>query len=156
MIVITPKITVRCLSYPLLFGFVSASYAAVTPTVVGQTLSASSSPSVWSSLFALILVLSLFFGCIWLLRKINGGNVGMNNTKLKIIGGIALGMREKVVLLQVGSKQLVLAVTPGRIETLTVLEGEDCLTNPHAKPVIEMEGSFAQKLMQALKNRSDV
>lgn len=106
--------------------------------------------------FALILVLGLFFSCIWILRKVGAVNTLPNESKLHIVSGISLGMREKVVLLQVGKKQLLLSVTPGRIETLTVLEGDECLESPHKKPWNNLDSSFAQKLMQSLKGQSDV
>jgi flagellar protein FliO/FliZ len=98
----------------------------------------------------LVIVLGVFFLCVWGMRKLGGINVS-GAEKMRMIGGLSLGMREKVVLLQVGQKQLVLGVTPGRIETLLVLEGEDCLKwddSLSAPP----QASFAQKLAQALKN----
>jgi len=61
-------------------------------------------------------------------------------------------MREKVVLLQVGKKQLLLGVTPGRIDTLHVLEGEDCL-NTDTPQVNIAESGFALHLLQAIQAR---
>ncbi|MEQ1529988.1 MAG: flagellar biosynthetic protein FliO [Methylococcales bacterium] len=101
----------------------------------------------WS--LGLLLVLAIFMLCVFGLRKLNGA-VMQGGAKMRIVSGISLGMREKVLLLQVGKKQLVLGVTPGRIETLHVLEGDDCLANE-----TDSDGSFAQKLMQAVKVRSD-
>jgi flagellar protein FliO/FliZ len=100
-----------------------------------------------------LIVLGAFFLCIWVLRKITGLNAS-GTGRMRVVDGLSLGMREKVILLQVGKKQLVLGVTPGRIQTLEVLEGEDCLVkedmpNPAGK------GVFAQKLMQAMKSRRD-
>lgn len=131
--------------------------AATTGQVVGQAVPEFSKTTLWHSALALLLVLGMFLACVWMLRKMNIGGSLSNTSKLKVVGGIALGMREKIVLLQVGdNKQLVLAVTPGRIETLTVLEGEACLNN-NAKAIdADTDTSFAQKLMQALKNRPDV
>ncbi len=106
-------------------------------------------------LLALVIVLMLFFACVWILRKLNGGNGPSNSARMRIVGGVTLGLREKVVLLQVGSKQLVLAVTPGRIETLTVLEGDDCVTAALSAGQAAADTQFAQKLMQALKGRLD-
>lgn len=135
---------------------VELAFAAFSGQVVGKAVPEVSKMNIWNSVFALLLVLVLFFACVWMLRKMNyGGNVAHTH-KLKVVGGIALGMREKVVLLQVGDKQLVLAVTPGRIETLTVLEGDACLNNNVKAINTDIDASFAQKLMQALKNRSDV
>ena len=61
-------------------------------------------------------------------------------------------MREKVVLIKVGNKQLLLGVTPSRIDKLLELEGEDKLFQEQK----HNDGSeFAQKLLQAMKGKSD-
>jgi flagellar protein FliO/FliZ len=41
---------------------------------------------------------------------------------MQVLGGISMGARERVVLMQVGSTRLLLGVAPGRINTLHVLE----------------------------------
>jgi len=100
----------------------------------------------------LVIVLGVFFLCVWGMRKLSGINVN-GAEKMRMIGGLSLGLREKVILLQVGQKQLVLGVTPGRIETLLILEGEDCLKRDDSLSA-PMQASFAQKLAQALKSGS--
>jgi len=105
----------------------------------------------WS--IGLLVVLGVFFICIWGIRKFSGFNAG-GADKMRVVGGLPLGMREKVILLQVGKKQLVLGVTPGRIQTLHVLEGDDCLVREDMAAKAG-ESAFAQKLMQAIKSRRD-
>lgn len=97
---------------------------------------------------ALLFVLGIFGVFVWMFRKLSGLPIG-GAAKLRMLGGLSLGMREKIVLLEVGKKQLVLGVTPGRIETLLVLEGEDRLIRDDDG----RGGSnlFSQKLMQAMK-----
>lgn len=102
---------------------------------------------------ALFFVLGIFGLFVWTLRKLNGLSL-VGEAKLRVLGGLSLGMREKVVLLEVGKKQLVLGVTPGRIETLLVLEGEDCLIRERDGQA--GAGVFSQKLRQAMKGRGDV
>lgn len=105
--------------------------------------------------FGLVIVLAVFLLCVWGMRKLSGFTVG-GGGKLRLLGGLSLGMRERVVLLQAGKKQLILGVTPGRIETLLVLEGEDCLQkeeSPYAANTTE--SGFARKLAQMLKARPE-
>jgi len=103
----------------------------------------------WSS--ALILVLMLFFLCVWLLRKTTGMNSATAH-QLHVIGGLSLGAKERIVLLQVGSKQILLGVTPARIDTLHILEGEDCLLIQDNKLNQQEKGNtFAAKLMQVMQ-----
>lgn len=105
----------------------------------------------WS--LGLLVVLSVFFLCVWGVRKLSGLSVG-GAEKMRVIGGLSLGLREKVILLQVGRKQLILGVTPGRIETLHVLEGDDCLIKEETVSA-PAETGFAQKLRQAIKARPE-
>lgn len=102
---------------------------------------------------SLLVVLGVFFLCIWGVRKLSGLTVN-GTQKMRLLGGLSLGMREKVLLLQVGKKQLVLGVTPSRIETLLVLEGDDCLLKEETLPASEGTG-FSQKLIQALTARPE-
>lgn len=101
----------------------------------------------------LLFVLVLFFICVWAVRKMSGMTTGPGN-QMRVVGGLTLGMREKIVLLEVGQKQLVLGITPGRIKTLLVLEGDDCLGRNQAATDTGDSG-FSQKLMQVMKGRTD-
>jgi flagellar protein FliO/FliZ len=112
---------------------------------------ASGDIAVWS--IGLLIVLSVFFLCVWGVRKLSGLTVSSAG-KMRVVGGLSLGMREKVILLQVGKKQLILGVTPGRIETLHVLEGDDCLIKEETAPATA-ETDFAQSVLQAIKARTE-
>lgn len=113
---------------------------------------ASGDIAAWS--MGLLIVLSVFFLCVWGVRKLGGLTVSGGAEKMRVVGGLSLGLREKVILLQVGKKQLILGVTPGRIETLLVLEGEDCLIKEETVSA-PLESGFAQQLLQAIKARPD-
>ena len=68
----------------------------------------------------LFLVIVAILASAWFYRRF--GNIStINNEKLKIIGGISMGQKERVVLMQVGEEQVLLGVSPGRIQTLHVL-----------------------------------
>jgi flagellar protein FliO/FliZ len=101
----------------------------------------------------LLVVLSVFFLCVWGVRKLGSLTVS-DAEKMRVVGGLSLGIREKIMLLQVGKKQLILGVTPGRIETLHVLEGDDCLIREEAVSA-PAETGFAQKLLHAMKARTE-
>lgn len=136
----------------LLFLWAPVSFATPSTAMPAQTVRTVASGDVAAWGLGLLIVLSVFFLCVWGVRKLSGLTVS-SAEKMRVVSGLSLGMREKIVLLQVGKKQLVLGVTPGRIETLHVLEGEDCLKEEIAP--MTSENSFAQKLLQAIKARSD-
>lgn len=63
---------------------------------------------------------------------------------MRLMGGLSLGGREKLLVVEVGEIQLVLGVAPGRVQTLHVLEGQQRL-RPREKE------AFANHLQQALE-----
>ena len=67
--------------------------------------------------FALILIVGLLAATAWMARKVSGGK-GFGQAGLKVIGGVALGPRERIVLVEVGDDWLVIDVVPGQIRTL--------------------------------------
>jgi flagellar protein FliO/FliZ len=137
----------------LLFLWATVSFATLTTAMPAQTVRTVASGDVAAFGIGLLIVLIVFFLCVWGVRKLGGLTVS-SAEKMRVVSGLSLGMREKIVLLQVGKKQLVLGVTPGRIETLHVLEGDDCLIREETVSTA-VESSFAQKLLQAIKARSD-
>lgn len=66
---------------------------------------------------ALALIVCLLLGTAWLARKVSGGK-GFGQGGMKVIGGIALGPRERLVLVEVGDSWLVIGIVPGQIRTL--------------------------------------
>ncbi len=139
----------------LLFWWFPACFAVVPGAdVPKQAVRTVSSGDMLHWSVGLLIVLSIFFLCAWGVRKLSGITVGGGSEKMRIVGGLSLGMREKVILLQVGKKQLILGVTPGRIDTLHVLEGDDCL-NREEPSAMNVDTGFAQKLMQVMQGRSD-
>ncbi len=103
----------------------------------------------WSA--SLLVVLAVFFLCVWVIRK-SGQLSATGRNNLSVLAGLSLGMREKVVLIKVGDKQLLLGVTPGRIDKLLELEGEDKLLQEYKN---KNSAEFAKKLLLAMKGRSD-
>lgn len=67
------------------------------------------------------LVLFAIVATAWAVRRVFRIQLERQG-QLKILAGISMGPRERVVLLQAGSTQLLLGVVPGRIQTLHVLE----------------------------------
>ncbi len=81
-------------------------------------------PMSGSYLTQLVLGLLVVILCIvalaWFAKKMNRFH-SVTNDSLKIISGISMGSRERIVLLQVGEEQLLVGVSPGRINKLHVL-----------------------------------
>ena len=71
--------------------------------------------------FGLFVIILLITAVAWFIRRFGNFQIAAKGN-LRIIGGLPLGARERVVLIQVGSEQIVLGVAPGRIEKIHVLE----------------------------------
>jgi flagellar protein FliO/FliZ len=69
---------------------------------------------------SLMLVLAAVFASAWVVRRFrNFGRPGAG--AINIIADVALGTKERAVLIQVGAQQLLVGVAPGRVNTLHVL-----------------------------------
>jgi flagellar protein FliO/FliZ len=136
----------------LMFWWFPACFAVPGADIPKQTVRTISSGDMLHWGMGLLIVLAIFFFCVWGMRKLSGISAG-GTEKMRVVGGLSLGMREKVILLQVGKKQLVLGVTPGRIDALHVLEGDDCLGN---EPLpIGKDSGFGAIVQQVMKGRAN-
>lgn len=106
-------------------------------------------------LVALGFIVMLLFAFAWFVKR-TGMLQGSLNGQLAVLGSVAVGQREKVVLLQVGQEQLVVGVTATEVSLLHLLADPIQLDkNEFGKaPRQQVNESFAQKLSQALQKRS--
>ncbi len=73
--------------------------------------------SVLQLFVGLVLVLGLLVGALWLLKQVTQRR-GPNSPLLRVVAGTAVGPRERVVVVEIGSTWLVLGVAPGRVNAL--------------------------------------
>ncbi|QSB00981.1 flagellar biosynthetic protein FliO [Methylomonas sp. EFPC1] len=119
-------------------------------TLPRQTAKVVTSGDVAQWLLALLLVLALFFLSVWLLRK-TGSLAFVGKSQLAVLAGLSLGMREKLVLVKVGEKQLLLGVSSGRIDKLLELEGDQRLFMNTEEG--QETSVFAKKLLQVMQGK---
>ena len=92
---------------------------------------------------ALLLVVAVIVALAWVLRRVQGGVGGAGTARLKVVAALALGPRERVVVVDVAGTQLLLGVTPGGITRLH--EFSEAVIGNDAPA-----GAFALRLRQAL------
>ena len=91
----------------------------------------------------LIIILSVIVGLAWLINKTRLPQLaGKQSRLLEIKASLALGMKEKLAVVQVGEQQLLIGITPQQITYLTALD------KPLSVP--EEEDSFQQLLKKTL------
>jgi flagellar biosynthetic protein FliO len=92
-------------------------------TTMAQTVaadatgSAASGGSMLQVILGLGLVLAVMAGSAWLLKRF-GGLQQRSGGGIKVIGGSAVGQRERVVLVEVADTWLVIGVAPGHVTAL--------------------------------------
>lgn len=69
---------------------------------------------------SLLVILVLIMGTAWFAKRYLS-NHSSSNTAIKMISGLNVGGRERVLLLEVGEQWVVIGVAPGHISTLTTM-----------------------------------
>lgn len=115
-----------------------------------QAVSVAAAPSISSSLvqmfLALIGVLALLFACLWVLKKLTaqrGAAAGL----MRVVAATAVGTRERVVIVEIGSTWLVLGVAPGQVSALAEIPRQPMTEPPHETKI----ASVPQWLQQLMK-----
>lgn len=86
---------------------------------------------------SLLLVLAAVFAAAWAVRRLKGfGRVAPG--AIEVIADVALGPKERAVLLQVGQQQLLIGVASGSVNTLHVLAEPIATTSK--TPLLSQEG----------------
>jgi flagellar protein FliO/FliZ len=101
------------LSAPLLAAAEIARPAYVPPADV-------SSGGMMQVIISLLLVLAAVMAVAWLLKRISAPQQNAGR-QLKVISGVAVGQRERVVLVEINDTWLVLGVAAGNVRTLHTL-----------------------------------
>lgn len=129
--------------------------ALFAPLASGQTAAAlPETPGVSAGAFMqMLLSLALIVGVLvlgaYLLRRFNGGHTFGNTGPMRIVGGLMISPRERIVLLEVGETWVVVGIVPGQIKTLhTMPKGELPVANGS-------DGGFGHWLKQMTERRNE-
>jgi flagellar protein FliO/FliZ len=97
----------------------SLAYAADAPraTFTPPPAAAVSSGSVLQVVLSLLLVLAAVVLVAWLLKRLNLPQ-NAPGSALKVVSGVAVGQRERIVLVEVNDTWLVVGVAPGQVTAL--------------------------------------
>lgn len=139
-----------CGCLPLLALPVAALAQGADPALAHK--SAVSFASVLQMITGLGVVLALIFAGAWALRRY-GRMQGGSHGQLRVVGGINLGQRERIVIVQAGSDRLLVGVAPGCIRTLHVLEPapeQEAEDPASGAPPASFLGRFNQELRKRI------
>lgn len=99
----------------------------------------------------LFVIVGLIVGMAWLMRRMSNVS-GLNAGHLKVLAGVSVGQRERVVLIQAGDTQLLVGVAPGAVRTIHVMD-EPIITQTSSTST--SSSGFAEKFHAAIKNRGN-
>lgn len=94
-------------------------------------------------LLGLFFIIAFIFGIAWLIKRMGTMHPG-HSANLKIVAGLSVGQREKVIVLQVMNEQLLIGVTQSNIQLLSTLKEP---ITPGSPPSL---GGFQEKLQSAI------
>ncbi len=100
-------------------------------------------------LLGLLAVLAAIVAAAWVGRRVLRLQPGIDS-RLRLVGGLSLGPRERIVLVQAGDTQLLVGVAPGRVQTLHVLD--EPLAPAPASEGAEEDAPFA-RVLERLQSR---
>ncbi len=101
--------------------------------------------NIWQVSLSLFFVLGLITLLAYLYKRTSIGQ-GRGNESFKIISSMAIGAKEKLVLIEVGESQFLIGVTNHSINKIHQLSEEEKVTLS-----AKSEKTFSKKLKEALK-----
>ncbi len=135
-------------------SFSSIAYAAdpVRPAFTPPPTSAVSSGSMIQVIFSLLLVLAAIVFVAWVLKRINMPQ-NVPGSALKVISGVAVGQRERVVLVEVNDTWLVIGVAPGQVTALHTMPKNNLPPAPESAGM-DADNKFKNWLKVVMEKRN--
>ncbi len=127
---------------PLAALLASPAWAAEPPPL-------STGSALLQGLFGLLIVLAVLMAFFWFLRRFSPGQTGAQGV-VKVVGGVMLGTREKLVVVEVGDTWLLLGVGGGQVNTLHTLPRPEGVSAPELRDPLS---GFSDKLKEVLRRR---
>lgn len=107
-------------------------------------------------LLGLVVVLGLMMAGVWLLKRFAPAS-RMGSAPIRVVGGVSVGGRERVMVVEVADQWIVIGVAPGRVNALSTLPRQDTLPNMsgiHPSSEARGEKNFSSWLKHTLDQRN--
>jgi flagellar protein FliO/FliZ len=104
-----------------LLTFVVAFISSPSLAIAENVAPISPTGGVLKMIIGLVVVLAVMALITWLLKRMVPG-VGSKQSVIKIVGGVSVGSRERVVVLEVSGRWIVVGVAAGQVSRLANLE----------------------------------
>ena len=106
-----------------------AAIARPIPSTVTSMPAPSPTGGLLQVLLGLIVVLGLLAALAWVLRRFNSAK-GLGNADIRVIGGVSVGNRERVVVVEIADQWIVVGVAPGRVSAVATMQKQEIALAP--------------------------
>lgn len=116
------------------------------------------SDSLGRMVFGTVIVLLVIAAIAWVLRRVLPGQGLAQAGVIKQVGGVQLGPRERVVVLEVSGRWLVVGVSPGQMTALGEVEPATAApvsgnaSHDASNSAVDPQAPFAVRLQQAMQH----
>jgi flagellar protein FliO/FliZ len=131
----------------LLLWLVVSTNAVAQPAATSATTTAG---NFFQVLLGLIVVLLLMAAAAWSLKKFGVSKLAGNAT-VKIVGGVSVGNRERVMVIEVADQWIVVGVAPGQVNALSTMPRQENVASTIVTPVAK---NFSAWLKQTIDKRN--
>ena len=131
--------------------------AALAPAAQVQ-VSAPAAGSLIQTNFALCLVLALLAALAWFMKRF-GPKAQAGAARVKLVGALNLGGRERIMVVEVGDQWIVVGASPGRVNALATMARQpaneaEAAPGATLHPHQPSASSFAEWLKQTIDKRN--
>lgn len=137
--------------------FTSIAMVSAAPVALGAqpvaalaTAPPSSAGGLLQVLFGLTVVLLLLAAAAWALKRY-GSNRATGGASVRVIGGVSLGGRERVMLIEAADQWIVVGVAPGSVNALATMPRQETAALPESQ---QPATNFAGWLKHTLEKRN--
>lgn len=114
---------------------------------------ASSAGGLFQVLLGLVVVLGLMAAAAWSIRRM-GLVKNTSASNVKIVGGVNVGNRERVLVVEVADQWIVVGVAPGRVNALSTMPKREMPAAPVAPMADAGPQNFSAWLKQTIDKRN--
>ncbi|HVK94244.1 MAG TPA: flagellar biosynthetic protein FliO [Noviherbaspirillum sp.] len=112
--------------------------------------SPASAGNLLQALLGLTVVLGLMAGAVWLLRRFGLAQPASAGA-VKLVGGLNVGHRERILVVEVADQWIVVGVAPGRVSSLATMAKQESTALAAPAPTSK---SFSAWLQQTIEKRN--
>ncbi|MGW8393925.1 flagellar biosynthetic protein FliO [Pseudoduganella sp. HUAS MS19] len=123
------------------------------PNNVLATQAPSAAGSLVQTVLSLGFVIALLVGLAWLLKRFGPRHI-TGASKVKLVGALSVGARERILVVEVGEQWIVVGASPGRMNALATMPRQEADEAELAAAQAVPGANFAEWFKQTIEKRN--